>query len=465
MKLTHALRLSLDSAAPDVVAFVGGGGKSSALFRLAAEIVQAGRRVVTTTTTRIFASQIALAPTHLLCPDGLVDWSALERALDSHGHCLLLIDNQPPKTVGVDPRLVDSLAQRGADLNLAAVLVEADGSARRPVKAPAAHEPVIPDATTLLVPVLGLDAIGLPLTEPFVHRPELLRGLLGAEPTTRFTPAMAARLLIHPQGGAKACPAAARLLPLLNKADDPSRRLVGRLIAHLLAVHGQPSLLGAAGADTGNPVLERWGPTACIVLAAGAASRMGAPKQLLEIGGETLVARAARLALESGADQAVVVTGAYREEVETALAGVQAAAGDRLRLIYNPAWESGQASSIQAAVRALAADCQAALFFPVDQPNLPVALLRRLWWPWQQGSDLVATTVDGEVRGAPAIFDRRYFGALLALQGDQGARPLLKTYAAGVATIPTAARLLADVDTPEDWINVGGGGTSHLTPD
>jgi molybdenum cofactor cytidylyltransferase len=465
MKLTHALRLSLDAAAPNVVAFVGGGGKSSALFRLAAEIVQAGRRVVTTTTTRIFASQIALAPTHLLCPDGLVDWSALERALDSHSHCLLLIDNQPPKTVGVDPRLVDALARRGADLDLAAILVEADGSARRPVKAPAAHEPVIPDATTLLVPVLGLDAIGLPLAEPFVHRPELLRDLLGAEPTTRLTPALAARLLIHPQGGAKARPAAARLLPLLNKADDPSRRVVGRLIAHLLAAHGQPSLLGAAGADMENPVLERWGPTVCVVLAAGAASRMGAPKQLLEIDGETLVARAARLALVSGADEALVITGAYRQEVESALAGVLAAAGDRLRLIHNPAWESGQASSIHAAVRALGADCQAALFFPVDQPNLPVALLRRLWQSWQAGSNLAATTVDGEVRGAPAIFDRHYFGALLALQGDQGARPLLKSNAANVATIPTAARLLADVDTPEDWANVGRQATSDLSPD
>ncbi|MBI3959473.1 MAG: putative selenium-dependent hydroxylase accessory protein YqeC [Chloroflexi bacterium] len=452
MLLTHALRISPNPAHPPVVAFAGAGGKSAALFRLAGEIVAAGQRVVTTTTTRIGAEQIALAPAHLLVTGPQIDWAALEQALDSHGHCLLLSIDQPPKASGVDPRLVDALARRAPELNLAAVLVEADGSARRPVKAPAPHEPVIPDATTLLVPVLGLDAIGLPLAEPHVHRPEQLRGLLGiADPATRFTPQMAARLLLHPQGGAKGRPAAARLLPLLNKADNPSRRLLGRLIAHLLAGRGQSSLLGAVGAANGEPVLERWGPTAAVVLAAGAARRMGAPKQLLEIDGEVLVLRAARLALESGADRALVVSGAYGERVEAALAGLRAIAGERLRLVHNPAWEMGQASSIHAAVQALSVDCQAALFFPVDQPNLPVSLLRRLWQPWREGSNRVATAVDGEVRGAPAIFDRRYFPELLALRGDQGARPLLKRDAGGVVTMPTTAFALADVDTPQDW--------------
>ena len=456
MQLTHAFRISPTPAAPEIVAFAGAGGKSAALFRLAGEIVAAGQRVVTTTTTRIAAEQIAKAPAHLLVTGGQIDWTALARALDSHGHCLLLADDQSPKATGIDPRLVDELARRAEQLNLAAILVEADGSARRPVKAPAAHEPVIPDAATLLVPVLGLDAIGLPLAEPHVHRPELLRGLLGVtDSATRFTPEMATRLLLHPQGGQKGRPAGIRVMPLLNKADSPTRLLVGRLIAHRLAVSGQPSLLSSVGAQGGAPgtasVLERWGPTAAVVLAAGGASRMGGPKQLLEMDGEALVVRAARLALASGASEALVITGAYGERVEAALTALQAEAGARLRLIHNPAWASGQASSIHAAVGGLASDCQAALFFPVDQPNLPVALLCRLWQPWREGRDRVATAVDREVRGAPAIFDRRYFAEMLALRGDQGARPLLRTDASEVATLATDALALADVDTPADW--------------
>lgn len=452
MKLVNALRLNPTPAAPEVVAFTGAGGKSAALFRLAGEIVGAGQRVVTTTTTRIAAEQIAQAPAHLLVGDGRIDWSALEDGLESHGHCLLLSDDQPPKAAGIDPRLVDGLARRAAELNLAAILVEADGSARRPVKAPAAHEPVIPDATTLLVPVLGLDAIGLPLAEPHVHRPELLRGLLGiADPTTRFTPQMAARLLLDPAGGQKGRPPGARFLPLLNKADSPTRLFAGRLIAHLLALRGQPSLLAAVGEAETSPVRERWGPTAAVVLAAGGASRMGEPKQLLEIDGEALVVRAARLALASRASQALVITGAYGERVQAALAPLQAEAEGRLRLIHNPAWESGQASSIHAATNALADDCQAALFFPVDQPNLPVALLRRMWHAWRVGNDRVATALEGEVRGAPAIFDRRTFAELLALRGDQGARPLLRTNPSAVATLAADISWLADVDTPDDW--------------
>ena len=452
MLLSHALRLPLDPAAPDVVAFVGGGGKSTTLFRLAAEIVRAGRRVVTTTTTRIFSGQIALAPAHLRATGLNIDWRALEQALDDHSHCLLISETGSHKASGVDPHLVDALARRSADLDLAAVLVEADGSAQRPVKAPASHEPVIPDATTLLVPVLGLDAIGLPLDDPFVHRPVHLRRLLGvADPVTRFTPQMAVRLLLHPQGGQQGRPPSARLLPLLNKAENPLRRVVGRLVAHGLAAASQPSLLGSVGASGGEPVQERWGPTAAVVLAAGASRRMGAPKQLLAIDGETLAVRAARLALDSGASQTWVVTGAYRDGVEAALASLQAQAGNRLHLVHNPAWETGQASSIHAALRTLPADCQAALFLPVDQPRLPAALLRRLGQCWRTGSDRVATLVDGEVRGAPAVFDRGQFPALLAVRGDQGARPLLKADRAAVTTVPAPAFSLDDVDTPEDW--------------
>ena len=88
--------------------------------------------------------------------------------------------------------------------------MEADGSKMRPVKAPAEHEPVLPSATTLLAPVIGLDAIGVPVAPRWVHRPEYVRAVLGldADELIRLTPAQAARLLVAPTGGAKACPRA-----------------------------------------------------------------------------------------------------------------------------------------------------------------------------------------------------------------------------------------------------------------
>ena len=474
MQLHHGLRLAADELA--VVTLVGAGGKTSALFRLADEAVASGRRVVTTTTTRIFASQAEQAPGRLVVdPDGngSIDWDALEAELARHGHCLLVTSLTGPKCEGLPPTVVDGLAARAHDLGISLIAVEGDGSRRRPVKAPAPHEPVIPDCTTHLVPVAGLDALGLPLSEPYVHRPERMRALLQeADASTRLTARMMGRLVVEPYvrgEGERQWPVAsdqwsvaggqwsvrasggARLIALLNKAENAPRLAAARLIAQRLSQQGQTTLIGAVGQESGTAIRERWGATAAIVLAAGASRRMGEPKQLLRWRGEPLVARAARSALQSGASEAIVISGAVREQVEAALEPLRREAGGRLRVVFNAAWQEGQAGSVRAAVEALPAACEAALFLPVDQPRLPAALLRRLWQRWRGGSDLAAVAVGGAIRGAPALFDRRYFDLLKRVEGDRGGGALLRQHAADVSAIETPGHWLTDVDTPEDW--------------
>ena len=319
MQLHHGLRLAADELA--VVTLVGAGGKTSALFRLADEAVASGRRVVTTTTTRIFASQAEQAPGRLVVdPDGngSIDWGALEAELARHGHCLLVTSLTGPKCEGLPPTVVDGLAARAHDLGISLIAVEGDGSRRRPVKAPAPHEPVIPDCTTHLVPVAGLDALGLPLSEPYVHRPERMRALLQeADASTRLTARMMGRLVVEPYvrgererqwpvasdqwsvaGGQWSVRASggARLIALLNKAENAPRLAAARLIAQRLSQQGQTTLIGAVGQESGTAIRERWGATAAIVLAAGASRRMGEPKQLLRWRGShwLRVPRAAR---------------------------------------------------------------------------------------------------------------------------------------------------------------------------
>ncbi len=99
----------------------------------------------------------------------------------------------------------------------------------RPLKAPAAHEPVLPDATTHLAPVAGLDAIGVALDARTVHRPELVRRILevDADATPLLTPAMLARLLRHPAGGAKGLRPSLRFVPCSTR---PIRRCVWPMV-------------------------------------------------------------------------------------------------------------------------------------------------------------------------------------------------------------------------------------------
>ena len=140
MNLDRALRVR----SKEVVAFVGGGGKTSAMFRLADELVAQGRRVVTTTTTRIFESQIALVPHHIIHAEGqttqhLID--SLTRQLAVHPHILVVGEPDPEsgKAFGVKPDVVEAMV---ALPEVDVVLNEADGSRMRPFKAPADHEPV-----------------------------------------------------------------------------------------------------------------------------------------------------------------------------------------------------------------------------------------------------------------------------------------------------------------------------------
>jgi CTP:molybdopterin cytidylyltransferase MocA len=187
------------------------------------------------------------------------------------------------------------------------------------------------------------------------------------------------------------------------------------------------------------------------VLAAGSSSRFGTPKQLVEFAGETFVGRAARLALESGVQRVVVVTGAAAEEVVAALEPLKLQAGSRLQVRHNPRWAEGQSTSLGAGMDAMEGDAEAALFLPVDQPYLESSLLRRLIQAWRMGASLAAPIVDGELRGAPALFDRIHFEELQQITGDRGGRELLRLHALLVHGVPAAAHSLLDVDSPKSW--------------
>jgi len=227
MTLADALAMTADES----VALVGGGGKTTAMFRLAHEVVDRGGRVITTTTTRIFGAQIALAPAHVPAADATRERVAA--ALADHRHVLVIGPTEvgTGKAAGISLDLFRRLRDWFPGVCL---LNEADGSRMRPFKAPADYEPVIPPDTTLVVPVVGADVFGEPLDTDHVHRPELVSALSGAPPGTPITPAIVARVLAHPQGGRKGVPAGARVVVLINKMDSLPDRAPACETAELL---------------------------------------------------------------------------------------------------------------------------------------------------------------------------------------------------------------------------------------
>lgn len=453
MLLHHALRLALNPATPDVVALVGGGGKSSTAFRLAAEVAATGKRAVIAPSTRIAAFQTAWAPAFIEAATHTLPWDGLAQQLDRHGYCLLGGPIAGDRRLGLPPAQIDELASRAADLGIAAITVEADGSKMRPIKAPAAHEPVLPAATTHLAPVVGLDAVGAALDARLVHRPEQVRQVLdlASEATPLLTPAMVARLLRHPAGGAKGAHPSMHFAPILNKGETPLRLAYGRLIAALLAQEAITTLITRVGAEHA-PVLERWGQVAVVVLAAGGSQRLGRPKQLECVAGEPLVARAVRVALRSHLGPVLLVTGAHGDAVRSAVHTRLGAQSAPMLSVQNTHWEAGQASSVITAIQSLPATTQAAIFLPVDQPFLDPLLLRRLFAAWRAGADLAAPQVDEHLRGAPALFDRRHWPELLTLRGDEGGRRVLSAHRTQVAATPAAAAWLQDIDTEADLL-------------
>jgi len=446
--MTITLRRALRLAPPEVIALVGGGGKTALMFRLADALAADGLRVVTAMTTRLFVGQMARAPARLVVRDDNALLALLPEALAEHGHVLVTSDifTEDGKAQGVSPDLIDRIAaQAGAHV----VIVEADGSRRLPFKAPAAHEPVVPSATTLLIPMAGLDVVGRPLTSEFVHRPELIAALTGAAEGDPVTPEMIAAVLAHPAGGAKGLPPGARLIPFLNKADDESRLEHGRAAARsLLSRAGVDSV--AIGALEGlAAVQEVWSHVSAVVLAAGSASRFGGPKQLAPWRGRPLIAHVLEQARACPDLDAVVVT------VGAEAAAVRAVIGDRATVVADvPDWAAGQSRSVRAGLAALVAaqpSVGAAVFLLADQPGVTPELLSALVQHHRETlAPVVAPRHNGQ-RGNPVLFDRSTFGEFASLAGDIGARPIIRAHADEIAWLdwPTPEVLL-DIDTRAD---------------
>jgi molybdenum cofactor cytidylyltransferase len=190
--------------------------------------------------------------------------------------------------------------------------------------------------------------------------------------------------------------------------------------------------------------------TAIIILAAGASTRLGEPKQQLLYIGRTLLQHAVDAAVESKGEPIIVVLGANAEVIKNDITN------QGVTIIHNKDWEEGMASSIRAGItelQKLSPDIDDAILMLCDQPFVNVALLNNLMLNKQQTSTPIIACAYNNTVGPPALFDKTYFNALLSLKGQEGAKKLLMKYRDKVFTIPFDKGAI-DIDTVEDYAKI-----------
>jgi probable selenium-dependent hydroxylase accessory protein YqeC len=205
------LHLALGISSGDVAAFVGAGGKSSAILAIAGELSEAGMTVLAVPTTKVFVGEAEkMGP--LVTSEDVDELRAKAEEALSGGASGVVVGSgllSKNRVAGVEPSAISSLASL-ADV----ILVEADGSRRRPIKGTAEHEPVLPEAATLVVAVGNIDAFGMPVDEEHVHRPELFSKLTGIGAGQSITARAFARALA--EGSLAEIPEGARPAALIT---------------------------------------------------------------------------------------------------------------------------------------------------------------------------------------------------------------------------------------------------------
>ncbi len=437
MELTLAKALRANSAL--CIAFTGAGGKTTAMFQLARELLVP---VIVTATTHLGAWQTELADRHIIA-EKPAPLEELEHGMS--GVILITGKVEGDRTQPIDENLSNWLHQF-CGYHSIPLLIEADGARQRPLKAWAEYEPPIPPFAEQVVEVAGLSGMGKPVDAENVHRPELFSKLSGSTGGDLVTAEALTRVLLSEEGGHKNIPPGARKSILLNQADTPELQSVAHGMTQSLLGKFDSVIISSLKQGQIFAVHER---VAGIVLAAGESTRFGQPKQLLDWKGQPFVRAAAKTALEAGLSPVVVVTGSNAEQVENVISDLP------VTIVRNEEWQEGQASSIRAGIRSLTPaplpsgeGYGAVIFLLADQPQVTATVLQALVESHATHLQPVLAPMVQDQRANPVLFDCITFKDLLELTGDTGGRGIFHKHR--VDYLPWHDdRLLLDVDTPE----------------
>ena len=438
--------LDIDTDRYLVLSVVGGGGKTSLIFRMMEELISKGKKVLITTTTHM-----AYEPERPFAGDG--DIISIKQNLEEYGYTITAALDQEKRKISALPEEKLKEIKDLADV----VLIEADGAKRCPLKVPASWEPVIWKQTDLVIAVAGLDAAGKPIRE-VCHRPEYVADFLGKETEEKITEEDFVRIAVSAEALRK-CVDGREYRVLLNKADIPGKFQAAEHIVDRLEEQGVHAVWGSlrerdyhicgeaeAESKKTAKMRSKRAKLAFIMLAAGNSRRFGSNKLMYEVDGVPMYLRTLRK-LQKAAEKIpdsriILVTQPQYQEI------IDVAKEIGADILFNPQPERGISSSMQIGLEN-AKDVDACLFTVADQPWLTAETIIALYDTFHSENKGMACTCRGEKTGNPCIFSKKYYKELMEISGDRGGKQVIKRHPEDVVYFKISdERELVDVDVP-----------------
>jgi molybdenum cofactor cytidylyltransferase len=442
MRLIDALRVDKNSR----ISVVGAGGKSSIVIRLANEWEG---KSITAATAHMGWKQIKFYEKHYIWEPR--DFSTQTIKVESENIIITGPEIDCETVHGIDPSLWKNLYILSKANNVP-LFLESDGSRTRPLKAPAEHEPPIPEWVNHVVVCVGLSVLGKPLTEEFVHRPELFSNITGIKIGKPVTLDGIIKLLVHPLGGYKNIPENSKKTIVFNQIDtivEKSSLLVlekdlNEQFDAIIFASLQGGFQEFKAVERPLEVEKIVEKTGGVILAAGDSSRMGTSKSLLQWEGQPFVRVCALEALAAGLIPICIIAGADYESIKICVSDLP------VNVIWNSNWKKGLSCSIREGILSMPVFTGSVIFQLVDQPQINSLLIRELINEHSQTLSPIILPMAGGRRGNPSLFDRNTFQDLLQLEGDIGGRAIFSKYP--VKLLPwNDDSILMDVDTPDDY--------------
>lgn len=414
-----------------VIAVVGGGGKTSLIFRLMEELVSIGKTVIVTTTTHM-----VYEPERPFVENGDID--GVRKDLQIYHYTVAAsLDCSKGKIGCLSEEKLEEL--RGLSDVL---LIEADGAKRLPLKVPEEWEPVIPELVDLLIGVVGMDALGEPIQKT-CHRVEKVAKFLGKGIEETVTEDDIVKIAVS-RDGLRKCVDEREYRVLLNKADIPGKAEAAERIAGKLEQQRVHVVWGSLQKEYYNSCDFAREKITLVMLAAGNSRRFGSNKLLYEIDGMPMYLRTLeklqKAASELGDCEIIVVTQYEEIAAKANTLGV--------KVLINPQPERGISSSMQIGL-ATAKDSSACLFTVSDQPWLTAETIINLVDKFRDEQKGMACTIFGTKTGNPCIFSREYYQELMEITGDKGGKQIINRHPEDVTYFKIEdARELQDIDIP-----------------